>query len=50
MEQVIPIGDEELLRALFGPSDRNLRRLRQQFGVDLVVRGEGLKLIGFNYC
>jgi len=46
MEQVIPIGDEELLRALFGPSDRHLRRLRQRFGVDVVLRGEGVKLIG----
>ena len=46
MEQVIPIGDEELLRALFGPSDRHLRRLRQRFGIDLVVRSEGLKLVG----
>ena len=46
MEQLIPIGDEELLRALFGPSDRNLRRLRQRFGVDVVVRGDGIKLVG----
>ncbi len=46
MEQVIPIGDEALLRALFGPSDRHLRRLRQRFGIDLVVRSEGLKLVG----
>ena len=46
MEQVIAIGDEELLRALFGPSDRHLRRLRQRFGIDLVVRSEGLKLVG----
>jgi len=46
MEQVIPIGDDELLRALFGPGDRNLRRLRQRFGIDVVVRTEGLKLIG----
>ncbi|MSR46691.1 MAG: PhoH family protein [Planctomycetes bacterium] len=46
MEQVIPIGDEELLRALFGPSDRHLRRLRQRFGVDVVVRGEGVTLVG----
>jgi phosphate starvation-inducible PhoH-like protein len=46
MEQVIPIGDDELLRALFGPGDRNLRRLRQRFGVDVVVRGEGIKLVG----
>jgi len=46
MEQVIPIGDDELLRALFGPGDRHLKRLRQRFGVDVVVRGEGLKLVG----
>ncbi|MBM4015105.1 MAG: PhoH family protein [Planctomycetes bacterium] len=46
MEQLIPIEDEELLRALFGPSDRNLRRLRQRFGVDVVVRGDGIKLVG----
>ncbi len=46
MEQVIPIGDEELLRALFGPGDRHLRRLRQRFGIDVVLRAEGVKLIG----
>ncbi len=46
MEQVIPIGDDELLRALFGSGDKHLRRLRQRFGIDVVVRGEGLKLIG----
>jgi phosphate starvation-inducible PhoH-like protein len=46
MEQVIPIGDEDLLRALFGPGDRHLRRLRQRFGVDVVLRDQGLKLVG----
>jgi len=46
MEQVIPIGDEDLLRALFGPGDRHLRRLRQRFGVDVVLRDQGVKLIG----
>jgi len=46
MEQVIPIGDEELLRALVRPKDRHLRRLRQRFGVDVVLRDEGVKLIG----
>jgi len=46
MEQVIPIGDEDLLRALFGPGDRHLRRLRQRFGVDVVLRDQKVKLIG----
>jgi phosphate starvation-inducible PhoH-like protein len=46
MEQVIPIGDDELLRALFGPQDRHLRRIRQRFGIDVVVRHEGIKLVG----
>ncbi|HET6163037.1 MAG TPA: PhoH family protein [Planctomycetota bacterium] len=46
MEQVIPIGDEDLLRALFGPGDRHLRRLRQRFGVDVVLRDQGVKLVG----
>jgi phosphate starvation-inducible PhoH-like protein len=46
MEQVIPVGDEDLLRALFGPGDRHLRRLRQRFGVDVVLRDQGVKVIG----
>jgi phosphate starvation-inducible protein PhoH and related proteins len=46
MEQVIPIGEEELLRALVGPGDRHLKRMRQRFGIEVVLREEGVKLIG----
>jgi len=46
MEQVIAITDGELLRTLFGPSDRNAKKLHKRFGVDLLAREGGLKLVG----
>jgi len=46
MEQVISIGDVDVLRALFGPGDRHARRIRRRFGIDLVARDGGVKLVG----
>ena len=45
-ETTIPLSNPEQARILVGPRDENLRLLRQETGVDLVVRGEQLKLIG----
>ena len=42
----IPVPDPEQLRALFGPSDRNARQFRRRFGIDIVSRDGGIKLIG----
>jgi phosphate starvation-inducible PhoH-like protein len=42
----LELVDQEEARALFGPRDRNLRLLRERFGVDIVARGGQLKVGG----
>ena len=46
MQKVIDFRDVEEVRGFLGPRDGNLRALRERFGVDAVVRGQKLKLIG----
>jgi phosphate starvation-inducible PhoH-like protein len=46
MEQVISIADPEVLQALFGPGDRHAKRIRRRFGIDVLARDGGLKLVG----
>lgn len=46
MEQVIKIKDQETLRELFGLQDAHLKIIEKELGVNLVMRREGLKVIG----
>jgi phosphate starvation-inducible PhoH-like protein len=46
MQKTIDLRDQEEIRAFLGPRDANLRALRDHYGVDLVCRGQKLKIIG----
>ena len=45
-ETSIPITDLEQVRILFGTGDEHLRRVREAVGIDVVVRGDELRLRG----
>lgn len=45
-EAVLPISDHDQIRVLFGAGDAHLRRVRDSIGVDVVVRGDELRLRG----
>jgi len=45
-EATISFSDQEQVRILFGAEDRNLRRVRELVGVDVVIRGDELRLRG----
>ncbi|MBA4032434.1 MAG: PhoH family protein [Planctomyces sp.] len=42
----IPFHNHEQLRVLFGPNDRNLRKLREKLQVEVVLRGDEVRLSG----
>lgn len=42
----IAFQNHEQVRLLFGPNDRNLRRLREKLQVDVVLRGDEVRLSG----
>jgi len=46
MEKTIDLRDQEEERAFLGPRDAHVRALREFFGVDVVCRGQKLKIIG----
>jgi phosphate starvation-inducible PhoH-like protein len=46
MQKTIELRDQEELRVFLGARDANLRALRERFGVDLVCRGQKLKILG----
>lgn len=45
-ETSIPFADHEQIRTLFGTGDEHLRRVRDTVGIDVVVRGDELRLRG----
>lgn len=45
-ETTIPFADHDQLRVLFGAGDEHLRRVRDSIGIDVVVRGDELRLRG----
>ncbi len=45
-EARIPIADQEEIRTLFGARDQYLRQVRESLGIDVVVRGEELRIQG----
>lgn len=45
-EATLPIADNEQIRALFGANDLYLRRVRDSVGIDVVVRGDEVRLQG----
>jgi phosphate starvation-inducible PhoH-like protein len=45
-ESRIRFRNHEDIRSLFGTRDRNLRRLRDQFRIDVILRGDELQLQG----
>jgi phosphate starvation-inducible PhoH-like protein len=45
-EATLTFADHDQVRALFGPGDQHLRRIREALGIDVVVRGDQLKLQG----
>jgi len=46
MEHAIQIDDPEVARHLFGVQDRNLRRLREAFAVQMSARGQRVRIAG----
>ncbi len=46
MEQQIPVEDTDLMRELFGASDRHAKSLQREFGVDVLARDGGIKVVG----
>ena len=45
-ESIIPFADFDQIRTLFGSGDEHLRRVRDSVGIDVVVRGDELRLQG----
>ncbi|MHC4877727.1 MAG: PhoH family protein [Planctomycetota bacterium] len=45
-QQTLPIDTQEQIRGLFGCQDQFLKRIRERLGVEVVVRGEELRLSG----
>ena len=45
-ESTIPFADIDQIRTLFGSGDVHLRRVRDSVGIDIVVRGDELRLQG----
>lgn len=45
-EARIPIADQDEIRTLFGARDQYLRQVRESLGIDVVVRGDELRLQG----
>jgi len=45
-ETSIPFADQDQLRLLFGTGDEHLRRVRDSVGIDVVIRGDELRLRG----
>jgi len=45
-EATIPFADLDQIRTLFGTADEHLRRVRDSLGIDIVIRGDELKLQG----
>ena len=45
-ETFILFSDHDKLRTLFGAKDENLRRVRESVGIDVVIRGDELRLSG----
>ena len=45
-EATLSFDDQELVRTLFGERDRHLRKVRESVGVDVVIRGDELHLVG----
>ncbi|MEX0703679.1 MAG: PhoH family protein [Planctomycetales bacterium] len=45
-EATISFADHDQIRTLFGAQDRYLRQVRDQVGIDVVVRGDELRLQG----
>ncbi len=45
-QKVVELGETLSLERLFGVGERHLRRVREEFGVRLVARGNQLKIIG----
>jgi phosphate starvation-inducible protein PhoH and related proteins len=45
-EATIPFADLDQIRTLFGTGDEHLRRVRDSLGIDIVIRGDELKLQG----
>jgi phosphate starvation-inducible PhoH-like protein len=46
MEQTIKIKDHDIARQLFGPQDAHLKVIEKNLGISLVMRRDGLKVIG----
>ena len=46
IQETLSFESQEQIRALFGCQDENLRLLRERLGVQVVVRGEELRLTG----
>ncbi|MEW6009517.1 MAG: PhoH family protein [Candidatus Omnitrophota bacterium] len=46
MEQTLKLKDATLLPLLFGPQDGNLKLIEKELSVNLLVRSDGLKIIG----
>lgn len=46
MEQIIKLKDERAFSQLSGPQDANLKLIEEGLGVSIVIRKEGLKVIG----
>ncbi len=45
-EATISLESQEQIRALFGPRDRYLRMVQDSLGIDVLLRGDQLKLVG----
>ncbi|QDU81342.1 PhoH-like protein [Polystyrenella longa] len=45
-EATLPVESTEMVRALFGNQDRYLRQIRDSIGVDILVRGDEIRLQG----
>ena len=45
-EATIPFADHDQIRAIFGTNDQYLRHVRDSVGIDVVIRGDELRLHG----
>ncbi len=45
-EATISFESQDLIRTLFGERDRHLRRVRDSVGIDVVIRGDEIRLLG----
>jgi phosphate starvation-inducible PhoH-like protein len=45
-ETTITIDNPEVIRTLFGERDRHLRKIRDSVGIEVVIRGDQLRLFG----